>query len=59
MTVSEQVITIYAGVKGYLDSLDISEIVHFEKGLNDLMKNENSELLNSILTSGKIEGRCR
>jgi F-type H+-transporting ATPase subunit alpha len=55
MTVAEQVITIYAGVKGYLDSLDISQIRSFEKGLLDLMKNENSELLNSIQTSGKIE----
>ena len=55
MTVAEQVITIYAGVKGYLDSLDINQIRSFEKGLIDLMKNENSELLNSIQKSGKIE----
>ena len=31
MTVAEQVITIYAGVKGYLDSIDISQINSFEK----------------------------
>ena len=33
MTVAEQVVTIYAGVKGYLDSIDTSQIRSFEKGL--------------------------
>ena len=55
MTVAEQVITIYAGVKGYLDSIDINEIRSFEKGLLELVKNEKPELLESIQKSGKIE----
>ena len=38
MTVAEQVITIYAGVKGYLDSIDTSQIGSFEKGLLELVK---------------------
>ena len=46
---------IYAGVKGYLDSVDISEIRSFEKGLLDLVKTENPEIIDSIQKSGKIE----
>ncbi len=55
MTVAEQVVVIYAGVKGYLDSIDISEIGSFEKGLLELVKNEKPEILESIQKSGKIE----
>ena len=55
MTVAEQVITIYAGVKGYLDSIDTNQIGSFEKGLLDLVKSEKPEILESIQTSGKIE----
>ncbi len=55
MTVAEQVVIIYAGVKGYLDSIDISEIRSFEKGLLDLVKTENPEIIDSIQKSGKIE----
>ena len=55
MTVAEQVITIYAGVKGYLDSIYISQINSFEKGLLELVKSEKPEILESIQKSGKIE----
>ena len=55
MTVAEQVISIYIGVKGYLDSVDINQIRSFEKDLLELIKNEKSEILESIQKSGKIE----
>ncbi len=55
MTVAEQVVTIYAGVKGYLDSIDLSQIGSFEKGLLELVKSEKPEILESIQKSGKIE----
>ena len=55
MTVAEQVVIIYAGVKGYLDSIDTSEIRSFEKGLLDLVKTENPEIIESIKKTGKIE----
>ena len=55
MTVAEQVVTIYAGVKGYLDSIETSQIRSFEKGLLDLVKSEKPEILESIQKSGKIE----
>ena len=55
MTVAEQVVTIYAGVKGFLDSIEINQIRAFEKGLLDLVKNEHPQVLESIQKSGKIE----
>ena len=55
MTVAEQVVSVYTGVKGYLDSIDISQIRSFEKDLLELIKNEKSEILESIQKSGKIE----
>ena len=55
MTVAEQVISVYTGVKGYLDSIDINQIRSFEKDLLELIKNEKSEILESIQKSGKIE----
>ena len=55
MTVAEQVVTIFAGVKGYLDSVEITQIRSFEKGLLELVKSEKPEILESIQKSGKIE----
>ena len=55
MTVAEQVVVIYAGVKGYLDSIETSQIRSFEKGLLELVKSEKPEVLESIQKSGKIE----
>ena len=44
----EQVITIYAGVNGYLDGIDIQKISEFESGLISLIKSENKEILANI-----------
>ena len=55
MTVAEQVVTIYAGVKGYLDSIEINQIRSFEKGLLELVKSEKPEVIESIEKSGKID----
>ena len=55
MTVAEQVVTVYCGVKGYLDTIENNQIRSFEKGLLDLIKNEKPEILESIQKSGKIE----
>ena len=55
MTVAEQVVSVYSGVKGYLDTIENNQIRSFEKGLLDLIKNEKFEILESIQKSGKIE----
>ena len=55
MTVAEQVISVFTGVKGYLDDVDLSEIKKFEKDIIDKIKSEKSEIINEIQSSGKLE----
>ena len=44
----EQVITIFAATKGYLDGFPVSEIQRFEEGFLSLMKSKHSELMQQI-----------
>jgi F-type H+/Na+-transporting ATPase subunit alpha len=55
MTVGEQVVTVYSGVKGYLDDIELNKIKLFERGVIDKIKNEKIEILDSIESSGKLE----
>jgi F-type H+-transporting ATPase subunit alpha len=48
MAVEEQVVSIFAGVKGYLDKIEISEIGRFEAGLLSSMKDKAPQLLDTI-----------
>ncbi len=48
LTVPEQVICIYAGVRGYLDKLAVSDVVKFEGELIAEIKSNHSDLLESI-----------
>ncbi len=54
-TVAEQVISIFAGVNGYLDDINLNMIKDFEKNLIEKVKNENSEILETINKTGKLE----
>ena len=55
LTVAEQVVIIYSGVKGFLDDIDLNKIKEFENKLLDKIKSDNMELLNSIDTTGKLD----
>ena len=55
MTVAEQVISIFCGVKGYLDDLDLKEIVDFENKIIESCKADQPEIIESILSSGKLD----
>ena len=44
----EQVAIIYAGVNGYLDEIDVSQVGSFEAGLLSHMRNDNQDLLDTI-----------
>ena len=48
LTVPEQVVSIYAGVYGYLDTINIDEVSQFEKDALAEIKSKHSELLESI-----------
>ena len=48
LTVPEQVVSIYSGVNGYLDTLDVSDVGRFEKESIEEIKDKHSEVLESI-----------
>jgi F-type H+-transporting ATPase subunit alpha len=48
LTVSEQVVSIYAGVKGYLDKIDTKDVVRFESEVHDEIRTNHPDLLESI-----------
>ena len=50
----EQVAVIYAGVNGYLDDLEVSQVGGFEAGLLAHMRSENKELLDTIGNEGAL-----
>ena len=50
----EQVAVIYAGVKGYLDKLAVSQVRKFEQGLLAHMRSEGKEVLDAIRTEQKL-----
>ena len=55
MTVSEQVISVFTGVKGHLDDVELNEIKKFEKDIIEKVKSEKQEIIDSIQISGKLE----
>ena len=55
LTVAEQVVTIFSGVRGFLDDLDLSMINKFEKKLIEEIKNKKPEIFKNINASGKLE----
>lgn len=50
-----QVIIIYAGIKGYLDDLPVAEIHTFEKRLIEFLSREHPELPQSIALTKKLD----
>ncbi len=55
MTVEEQVISIFCGVKGYLDDVELKDIAEFENKILEKCKTDHSDILNSIRSSGKLD----
>ncbi len=54
MTIAEQVVSIFTGVNGYLDDLELNQIRDFEKDLFELIKSSHSDIIESINTSGDL-----
>ena len=55
MTVAEQVISVFTGVRGYLDDIELSEIKKFESKIIEKIKNEKNDIIEAIQLSGKLE----
>ncbi len=55
MTVEEQVISIFCGVRGFLDDIELKNISDFEQKVIEKCKNENSDIIESIRNTGKLD----
>ncbi len=51
---SEQVISLFAGTRGYLDTLKIKDIQRFEKELIETIKSDHPEVLTSLTKESKL-----
>ena len=55
MTVAQQVIAVFSGVRGFLDEVELSEIKGFEKQIYEKVKSSNPEIIDSINHTGKLD----
>ena len=55
LKVEEQVVSIFAGVKGFLDDIDNSKIKNFEDQLLSSIKSQSPDILKSIVSTGKLD----
>ena len=54
LTVSEQVVSIYAGVRGYLDKVAVNDVVHFETEVLNEMRSSHVDLLDAIANEKEL-----
>ena len=54
LTVSEQVVSIYTGVKSYLDKIDVKDVVRFETEIHDEIRTSHAGILESIASEKEL-----
>ena len=59
MSVAEQVVSVFAGVNGYLDDLELNQVNDFESKLSDLIKSSHSDILESINSTGNLDDEIK
>jgi F-type H+/Na+-transporting ATPase subunit alpha len=55
MDVALQIATIFAGTKGYMDSIKVESVRDFETALHEYLKSQKGEILSAIVSTGKLE----
>ena len=55
LKMEEQVVTIYAGVNGYLDAIPVNRVRAFEDGLLTLMRTQHQDILDAIRDSKDLD----
>ncbi|MGI9625079.1 MAG: F0F1 ATP synthase subunit alpha [Acidimicrobiales bacterium] len=55
MPVAEQVVTLYAGTRGFLDTVAVEDVEAFEAGLLELVRTQHGGLLSEIASSGDVD----
>ncbi len=56
MPVGEQIMEIFAGTRGYLDEVSVTEIRQWESGFRKFLNQKYSELLKELSEGAKVEG---
>ena len=59
MTVAEQVISVFCGVKVIYDDIDLKDIADFENKIIEKCKSDKPEIIQSILSSGKLRKKLK
>jgi len=55
MSVAQQVIAVFSGVRGYLDNIELNEIQNIEKKIYEKVKSLSPEIIESINNTGKLD----
>ena len=55
MTVAQQVIAVFSGVRGFLDKVELNKIKSFERQVYEEVKSSNPEIIDSINNTGKLD----
>ena len=55
MSVAQQVIAVFSGVKGYLDNVELIDIKNFEKQIYEKVKSTSPEIIKNINNTGKLD----
>jgi F-type H+/Na+-transporting ATPase subunit alpha len=55
MPMAEEVVVIYAGVNGYLDTLKISDVARFEQGLLGEIRANGKDILDTVQSTGQLD----
>jgi len=55
MTVAQQVIAVFSGVRGFLDNVELGEIKGLEKQIYEKVKSSNPEIIDAINNTGKLD----
>jgi F-type H+-transporting ATPase subunit alpha len=54
LRVEEQVVSIYAGTRGFLDSVEVKEVRGFESFMLDTFREKHRDILDDIRSTGKL-----
>ncbi|MCY4037318.1 MAG: F0F1 ATP synthase subunit alpha, partial [bacterium] len=55
MPVQEQVVSLYAGTRGYLDAIPVEDVARFESELLEWVRARNAALMSSIVETGAVD----
>jgi len=55
MTVAQQVIAVFSGVRGFLDKVELSKIKNLEKQIYEEVKSSNPEIIDDIKNTGNLD----